>query len=126
MSVAQANMAVWRLLDNEEAQDAEDYQVTCDERGGLITEDDYGERDGLCEACHAAVHFTCDECGEEFHLDEQSEEFPRHCVGCGCDKHTKIADGLLSELEDLAGSWSGEEYEISRLRKLLAYAKRLK
>ena len=30
------------------------------------------------------------------------------------------------EIEDLAGSWSGEETEISRLQKLLKYARKLK
>jgi len=54
MSVAEANIALWRLTDNSEAQDAEGYEVTCDECGVLVNEDAYGERDGLCEACYVA------------------------------------------------------------------------
>jgi len=41
-------------------------------------------------------------------------------------KRTEVADELWSEIEDLAGSWSGEDYEITRLWKLLAYATKLK
>ncbi len=126
MSLADANLAIWRLLDCGEAEDAEDYRVTCDECGGLVDEDVYGENDGLCEACHAAVHFTCKDCGHEYHTDDQSDEFKGVCTDCGSSKRQELADGLWSELEDYVGSWSGEDYEISSLRKLLAYAKRLR
>jgi DNA-directed RNA polymerase subunit RPC12/RpoP len=126
MCLATANLTIWRLLDNSEAEDAEDYLVTCDDCGALITDDEYSANNGLCGGCNAAVHFTCGECKEAFHVDDRSDEFPLLCTDCGSAKHTELADGLWSELEDLAGSWSGEDFEIGRLRKLLAYAKRLK
>jgi methionyl-tRNA synthetase len=124
--IAEANILIWRLLDNSDAEEADGYQVACDECAALVSEDVYSENDGLCNACNAAVHFTCEACGEEQHVDDRSEEYPTLCVSCGSDKHTKAADNLWSELEDLAGSWSGEDCEISNLKKLLAYAKRLR
>ena len=92
----------------------------------LVGEDTYSMYDGLCDACHAAMYFTCDACGEEFHLDEMSAEFPKFCVDCGCEKHRQIVEELNDRLTEVIGSWDGEETEIGRLRKLLSYAKRLK
>lgn len=63
MSISLATIALWRLMDDNEAQYAEDYRVTCDECASLISEELYGEHDGLCPLCYDAVHFTCDECG---------------------------------------------------------------
>jgi hypothetical protein len=110
------------ILDNAEEVD----WWPCDECGQPYPPDEDGESDGLCEACYDACHFTCDSCGEHKHQDDRSDEFPELCTSCGCDKHTEVADGLWAELEDLAGSWSGEDYEIKNLKKLLAYAKRLR
>ena len=121
-----ANVTLRDLVDNGDVEDAADYRVTCDECATLITSDYYDEHDGLCDACHASVHATCGECGGEFHLDEMSDEFPKLCVDCGCEKHTAVADELWEEITDHVGSWSGEDDEIARLKKLLAYAKRLK
>jgi hypothetical protein len=122
-----ANLHLWRLLpDFGEMQDSADYRVTCDECAALIAEDEYDANDGLCDTCNAKVHFTCDECGEEFHEDERSEYDPKLCEECGSAKRTKVADDLWEEITDLAGSWSGEEWEIPNLKKLLAYARRLK
>jgi hypothetical protein len=53
------------------------------------------------------------------------DEYKTLCLDCGCSKHTEIADRIWSAIEDLAGSWGGEESEISNLRKLLAYARKL-
>ena len=80
---------------------------------------------GLCDRCYDAVHFTCGECGEEFHCDDVSSDYPELCTDCGSTKRTEVADALWSEIEDLAGSWSGEDTEIPNLKKLLAYAKQL-
>ena len=126
LSMSNANIALWQLMDDSLAQDAEDYMVTCDKCAALITEDQYGEHDGLCEACHDAVHFTCPECGETYHCDEHHDTYTDLCENCGAVKREVIADGLWSEIEDLAGSWLGEATEISKLQKLLAYAKKLK
>ena len=81
MSKAERTALAWRLLDNAEAEDAEGYMVACDECARLISEDEYGETDGLCAACHAACHFLCAACGEEHHLDDRSEDYPRSLRG---------------------------------------------
>lgn len=121
-----ANVTLRELLDNSAVEDAADYKLTCDECAALISEDTYSTLDGLCEACHDACHFTCAECVGEFHQDDRSEYYPKLCAECGAAKRTEIADGLWSEIEDLAGSWVGEDYEIERLKKLLNYARRMK
>ncbi len=54
----------------------------------------------------------CDECGCEMTQDEY-------------DERQEISDGLWSEIEDLVGSWSAETYEVSNMRRLLAFAKKL-
>ena len=126
MSVSNANITLWHLHDNDEAEKAEDYRVTCDDCATLITEDQYGEHDGLCRGCYDSVHCTCTMCGEEFHCDDHHETYTDLCDGCGETKRTEVADELWSKIEDLAGSWSGEETEISRLQKLLKYARKLK
>jgi len=126
MSISIANIVFWSLMDDSEAQDAEDYQVTCDDCATMISEDKYDQYDGLCEACYDSVHFTCSACGEEFHCDDHHEIYRDLCEECGDMKRTEVADELWSEIVDLAGSWSGEDYEIARLRKLLAYAGKLK
>ena len=121
-----AGVKLRELIDNDEAEDADDYRVVCDECAALVGEDTYSMYDGLCDACHAAMYFTCDACGEEFHLDEMVAEFPKFCVHCGCEKHRQIVEELNDRLTEVIGSWDGEETEIGRLRKLLSYAKRLK
>jgi len=73
MSVSLANITLWHLHDNDEAEDAADYRVTCDDCATMISETQYGEHDGLCDRCYDAVHFTCDACGGEFHCDDHHE-----------------------------------------------------
>lgn len=126
MSMSEANVLLWRLLDNSEAEEAEGYNVACDECAGLVNEDEYSENDGLCTACHGKVHFVCPSCGDTFHQDDRSKDYPELCVDCASERHRTVADGLWSELEELAGIWSGEDHEIERLKKLLNYARRLK
>jgi len=126
MSISLANITIWNLMHDSEAQDADDYQVTCDECATLISEDQYGEHDGLCEACYDSVHFTCGECSGEFHCDDHHATYSDLCEECGCSERSQLADELWAEIEDLAGSWSGEDDGISKLQKLLKYAKKLK
>lgn len=125
MAVSLANIAIWKLIDNTEAQDTEDYRVTCDDCATMIDEDTYDSNDGLCPTCDALVHFTCSECNETFHTDDHSEYGECLCTECGIAKQMQEADELWAEIEDLAGSWSGEDNEISNLRKLLNLAKKL-
>ena len=130
MSMSSANMTIWKLIDNDDAMYAEHYQVTCDECATLVSEDQYedqyDEHDGLCDRCYDAVHFTCAECGEEHHCDDHHTTYPSLCDGCGDTKCREVADELWALIEDLVGSWSGEDTEITRLQKLLKYAKKLK
>lgn len=121
-----ANGSLAALVDNGDIEDAEDYRVTCDECATLITIDYHDDHDGLCEACYDACHFDCQECGDEFHTDERSEEFPKLCVECGCSKHHDEVESIWSQIEDVVGGWDGDDDELPRLKKLLAYARRLK
>jgi len=126
MSISLANITIWSLVDNDDAMYGANYRVTCDECATLIGEDQYGEHDGLCETCYDSVHFTCGECGGEFHCDDHHETYRDLCEECGSAKRTEETDELWAEIEDHAGSWSGEDSEITRLQKLLAYARQLK
>ena len=121
-----ANGSLAALLDNGDIEDADDYRVCCGECATLITVDYHDDHDGLCEACYDACHFDCPECGDEFHADERSEEFPRLCVECGGEKHTQIVDELNDQFSAVIGDWDGDDDEIVKLRKLLSYARRLK
>ena len=47
-------------------------------------------------------------------------------TSCGSAKRTEVAEELWTEIEDLAGSWSGEPDENYKLQKLLKYARKLK
>lgn len=126
MGMCSANGSLAALLDNGDIEDAEDYRLCCEECAALITIDYHDDHDGLCEACYDAVHFDCTECGDEFHRDERSEEFPKLCVECGCSKHHDEVESIWSQIEDVVGTWDGEDDELPRLKKLLAYARRLK
>jgi len=126
MTMSLANTAIWSLVDNDDAMYGENYRVACDDCATLISEDQCGSHDGLCDRCYDAVHFTCSACGEECHTDDCHATYKDLCEGCGSAKRTEVADELWSEIEDLAGTWSGEETEITNLKKLLAYAKKLK
>lgn len=66
------------------------------------------------------------QCGEEYHCDDHHTTYPSLCDGCGDTKCREVADELWALIEDLVGSWSGEDTEITRLQKLLKYAKKLK
>src|SRR5271166_2095462 len=114
MSMSLANIAIWSLINDSEAQDALDYHVTCDDCAILISETQYEAHDGLCEGCFDSVHFTRSECGEVYHQDDRSETYKDLCEECGCSKRTKQADELWAEIEDLAGSWSDEDSEINK------------
>ena len=126
MSICSANGTLAALVNNGDIEDADDYRVVCDECANLITIDYYDDHDGLCEDCYGAVHFDCTECGDEFHRDEQSDEFKGYCVECGRSKHAEEVESLNDEISDVIGSWDGDDDEIQKLRKLLSYAKRLK
>lgn len=126
LGMCNANGTLAALLDNGDIEDEDDYRLCCDECKALITVDYHDDHDGLCEACYDAVHFDCTECGDEFHVDEQSEEHKGYCVDCGCSKHAEEVESLNDEINDVMGSWDGDEDEIAKLRKLLAYARRLK
>jgi hypothetical protein len=126
MGMCSANGTLAALVDNGDAEDAEDYRLTCDECAALVDISYYEDSDGLCSSCYDACHFDCDGCGDEFHIDERSEEFPKLCVDCGCTKHHDEVELIWSQIEDVVGAWDGEDNEISRLKKLLAYARRLK
>jgi hypothetical protein len=100
--------------------------VECDDCPAMITQEEYDAQDGWCKDCYAKTHFTCKRCHEVNHVDDRGEEFPLCCNSCDSDEHQEIADDLWeNQITDLVGSWSGESYEIPRLRKLLAYVKRL-
>jgi hypothetical protein len=126
MSISLANIAIWSLMDNDDAMYDENYRVTCDDCAILISEDRYGTHDGPCDRCYDSVHFTCSECGGEFHCDDHHETYTVLCEGCGDTRRTQQTDELWAEIEDLAGSWSGDDTEISKLQKLLKYARKLK
>ena len=126
MSISLANIAIWSLMDDSEVQDAEDYRVTCDDCAILISETQYEAHDGLCDRCYDSVHFTCSECSGEFHCDDHHETYTDLCEECGYSRRTQLADELWAEIEDLAGSWSGEPDENYKLQKLLKYTKKLK
>jgi hypothetical protein len=127
MALALANMALANMVDNDEVQDDPSYLVTCDgdSCAALMTEDEYGDRDGLCPTCWAACHFRCTECREEFHEDDRHDTRKGCCVECGCARDQEEKDSLWSELEGIAGEWDGLDDEISKLRKLVAYARKL-
>ena len=79
MSISPANIAIWFLIDNDDAMYDGDYRVTCDDCATLISEDQYSEHDGLCDRCYDSVHFTCSECGGEFHCDDHHETYRDLC-----------------------------------------------
>jgi hypothetical protein len=127
MALALANMALWHLVDNTEAEEADDFLVTCEgeDCAALMTEDEYADRDGLCPRCYAACHFTCTECGKEYPEDDRSEEFPKLCQDCGDAKHGELVEELKGRLDEVLGEWDGDEGELDRLRKLVAFARKL-
>ncbi len=127
-----ANRTIEILIDEDDEcpEDAVDYGTVCDGRDDCITlvsvnGDDYDDHDQQCQACWDSTHFYCRECDEEFHHDEEHEQFKGYCVDCGCSKHQEKGDELWTEIEDIAGSWSGDDDEIMKLKKLLAYVKKL-
>jgi hypothetical protein len=100
--------------------------VKCDDCPAMITAEEYDEQNGWCKTCFDRQHRVCKRCHEVTHVEDMSEEFPLCCGDCGSDEHSEVADDLWeNQITDLVGSWSGEEYEIANLRKLLAYAKKL-
>ncbi len=105
--------------------DDEIEMVECDECGCEMTQDEYDEEEGLCVRCTAKVMRVCKRCNETYHVEDAHTEFAMCCDSCGDDERQEIADGLWSEIEDLVGSWSAETYEVSNMRRLLAYAKKL-
>jgi hypothetical protein len=123
-----ANLELTGLMDNDAADEASDYWVVCGDAdcSGQIPQDDYNDQDAMCKSCYDSVHFDCIGCDETLHCDEESDDFKGYCVECGCARNREIADGIWSEIEDLAGSWAEEDGEIAKLRKVLSYMKRLK
>jgi hypothetical protein len=100
--------------------------VACDDCDELLSQEEYNEQDGYCSKCHAKHYRRCRRCKEEYHESDAHKEFPDCCDSCGDEEHTERADDLWeNQITDLVGSWAGEEYEIPRLRRLLAYAKQL-
>ncbi len=100
--------------------------VKCDDCDAMITQEEYDAQDGWCQKCYVACHRVCKRCHEVIHVDDMSEEFLLCCQVCADDEHSEIADDLWeNQITDLVGTWTGESYEIPRLRKLLAYAKKL-
>jgi len=97
----------------------------CEECGERITLAEVEEHGGYCPRCYGKFFRVCARCHDHYHVDDMGEEFPDVCCDCQEDQHTEVADALWEEVTDLVGSWSGEEYEIPRLRRLLAYAKQL-
>ena len=91
----------------------------------LITVDYHDDHDGLCGMLQRGP-LPCGECGDEFHIDERSEEYPKLCAECGSEKHHDEVRVDLEPDQETVGGWDGEDDELPRLKKLLAYAKRLK
>jgi hypothetical protein len=59
-------------------------------------------------------------------VDHRSGEFPKLCVDCGSSKHTEVVEALNDELSEVIGKWDGDDDEVAKMRRLLAYAKRLR
>ena len=127
VGIFRANLKLYGLLDNE-VEDADDYKQTCQEGEDCITLvdlDEASEHDGACQKCWNATHFDCCECNAEFHHDDEHESCKGYCVECGCAKLREKADDLWESIESIVGGWADEADEISKLKKLLSYVKKM-
>jgi hypothetical protein len=98
-ATAQAAILAWEAEraaraqeDDDPADDPEVYG--CDECDATMDEESWHAHDGLCAACHAAVHFGCLGCQQVKHVDEC-----HHRTGLCTDGYEAKADRLRELVE---------------------------
>jgi len=127
--IGDAALADLILEHNEAAQEAEDFRFLCPECAAgwtIDNRDPEEDDDAVCEACWAKANFTCAGCHQDCAIDDRHQQYPEYCTSCGDEHHAERVQDERSELDKILADWMDTEGELTKLKKLIAYAKRLK